>query len=174
MAFTPLDPNVLKVGDPITADIANQIRTNFDDHETRINSLATSGGTVFIFNQMVSFVGYSPSNPYVMYYLARQDFSVNDFRAQLRSKQGITSGTLSFRLEKSTDTNDANFASILTADLTFNFATDAEHSIKVASINSSLNEIFTGEVLRVKVMGLPTNAFGYNYSGEVLMSVGAQ
>lgn len=174
MAFTSIDSNTIKVGDPITSDTITLIKTNFDDHELRINSLSTSTGTVFIHNDLVSFVGYNASYPYFFYYMARQDFSVNDFRAQIKSKQGITSGNLTLRLEKSIDTNDANFATILSTDLSFNFATDAEHSVKVASLNPSLNDILTGEIIRVKVINVPTNSFGYNYSGEILVSIGAQ
>lgn len=174
MSFSPIDLNTIKVGDPITRDLWLLLKNNLDDHELRINSLATSTGTVFIYNEMISFIGYNSSYPYVMYYMARQDFSINDFRAQIRSKQGITTGTLSLRLEKSINTNDANFATILTTDLSFDFSTDAEHSVKVASINPTLNDILTGEVLRIKVMNVPTNTFGNNYSGEVLISIGAQ
>lgn len=174
MSFSPIDLNTIKVGDPITRDLWLLLKNNLDDHELRINSLATSTGTVFIYNEMVSFIGYNSSYPYIMYYMARQDFSINDFRAQIRSKQGITTGTLSLRLEKSINTNDLNFSTILTTDLSIDFATDAEHSVKVASINPSLNDILTGEILRVKVMNVPVNTFGHNYSGEVLLSIGAQ
>lgn len=174
MSFSPIDLNIIKVGDPITRDLWLLLKNNMDDHELRINSLATSTGTVFVHNDLISFIGYNSSYPYFMYYMARQDFSINDFRAQLRSKQGITSGNLNLRLEKSIDTNDSNFATVLTSDLSFNFASDTEHSVKVASINPSLNDVLTGEILRVKVISVPTNTFGYNYSGEIMVSIGAQ
>jgi hypothetical protein len=174
MSFVSIDSNTIKVGDPLVKDTLDVIKSNFDDHELRINSLATTGGTVFIHNDLVSFIGYNSSYPYFMYYMARQDFSINDFRAQLRSKQGITTGNLTLRLEKSIDTNDANFATILSTDLVFDFSTDAEHSVKTGTINPSLNDINTGEILRVKVISVPTNTFGYNYSGEIMVSIGAQ
>jgi len=174
MAFSPIDSNTIKVGDPITSDTITLIKTNFDDHELRISDLELEVGSTIIHNDLVSFVGYSASYPYFFYYMARQNFSVSEFRVQLKSKQGITSGNLTLRLEKSIDTNDANFATILSTDLSFDFASDAEHSVKVASINSSLNDILTDEILRVKVINVPTNVFGYNYSGEILVSIGAQ
>lgn len=169
MAFVPIDINTIKVGDPITRDLWVTLKNSLDDHELRINSLATSGGTVFIFNGDVSLVNYSSLRPDIFYYTARQDFSVNDFRVRLFTKQGITSGTLSFRLEKSNDPNDANFVTILTSDLTFNFATEADYLEKIATINASLNDITTGQILRVKVTGVPS---GFN--GSILMSIGAQ
>lgn len=169
MAFNPININTIKVGDPITRDLWVLLKNNFDDHELRINSLATSGGTVFIFNGDVSFVNYSASRPNIFYYTARQDFSVNDFRVRLFTKDGITSGNLTLRLEKSNDPNDANFATILTSDISFNFATDTDYTEKIASINAGLNDITTGQILRVKIMSIPSG-----FTGNILMSIGAQ
>lgn len=169
MAFSTIDPNKIKVGDPITADLLSQIKESFDDHELRINSLATSGGTVFIFNGDISFLNYSLSHSDIFYYTARQDFSVNDFRVRLFTKQGITSGTLSLTLEKSNDPNDINFASILTSDISYDFATDADYLEKIGLLNASLNDITTGQILRVKVTNVPSG-----FSGKILLSIGAQ
>jgi hypothetical protein len=168
MAFATIDPNIIKVGDPITKDILDLIKANFDDHEFRLNSLSVSGGSVFIFNGDISLIGYSASNPDIFYYKAQSDFSVNDFRVQLFSKQGVTSGTLSFDLEKSVDTNNANFNSILTADISFNFASDADYSVKTASIDPGLNDVLTGDILRLTITGVPSG-----FSGKVVASIGA-
>jgi len=172
MAFNPIDSNTIKVGDPITKDILDLIKANFDDHELRINSLATTGGTVFIFNGDVSFVNYSSLRPDIFYYTARQDFSVNDFRARLFTKEGISSGNLTLRLEKSNNPGDPGFpffSSVLTSDISFNFATDTDYTEEVASLNASLNDITTGQILRVKVMGIPSG-----FTGKILLSIGAQ
>lgn len=167
--FIPIDPNKIKVGDPITKDILDAIRSSLNDLDARVTSLSTSGGTVFILNGDLSFVNFSASRPDIFYYTARQDFSVNDFRVRLFTKQGITSGALVFRLEKSSNPNDANFSTILTSDLSFNFATDADYLEKVATINPSLNSITTGQIIRIKMIGVPS---GFN--GSVLISIGAQ
>lgn len=169
MAFNPININTIKVGDPITRDLWLLLKNNMDDHESRINSLATTGGTVFIFNGDVSFVNYSSLRPNIFYYTARQDFSINDFRVRLFTKNGITSGTFSFRLEKSNDPNDVNFSTILTTDISFNFATDTDYTEKIAAINASLNDITTGQIVRVKITSIPA---GFN--GSILMSIGAQ
>jgi hypothetical protein len=169
MAFVAIDSDTIKVGDPITKELFDLIKSNFDNVDLRITSLATSGGTVFIFNGDIDFVGFSSSEPDIFYYKARQDFSINDFRAQLFDKQGVASGNLVLDLQKASDTDDANFASILTASLSFDFASDAAYSEKVATIDSALNDILTDEVLRVKVTGLPTG-----YYGKILLSIGAQ
>jgi hypothetical protein len=172
MAFNPIDSNTIKVGDPITKDILDLIKANFDDHESRINSLATTGGTVFIFNGDVSFVNYSSLRSDIFYYTARQDFSINDFRARLFTKDGITSGNLTFRLEKSNNPGDAgfpSFSSVLTQDISFNFATDTDYTERVGSLNASLNDITTNQILRVKIIGIPAG-----FTGKILLSIGAQ
>jgi hypothetical protein len=174
MAFSPIDLNTIKVGDPITRDLWLLLKDNMDDHELRINSLSTSGGTVFIFNGDVSFVGFNISQPNIFYYKSRQDFSINDFRVQLFDKQGIVLGNLTFELEKSIDTNNTNFSTVLSSALSFNFASDSDYSEKVALIDSAENSILTDQVVRVRVTNVPTNSFGYNFSGKVLISVGAQ
>jgi hypothetical protein len=129
----------------------------------------TSGGTVFIFNGDVSFVGFNISQPNIFYYKARQDFSINDFRAQLFDKQGISVGNLVIELEKSIDTNNANFSSILSTPISFDFATDLDYAEDVALIDSLQNSIFTDDVLRVKVTNIPSG-----FSGNILLSIGAQ
>jgi hypothetical protein len=169
MAFVTIDPNTIKVGDPITRDLWLKLKNNFDDHELRINSLATSGGTVFIFNGDVSFVGFNIAYPNIFYYKARQDFSVNDFRVQLFDKQGITSGNLNLDLQKSINTNNSNFSTILSGTFGFNFATDADYTEKTALLNSSLNDIVTDQVLRIKITNIPNNFYG-----NILVTIGAQ
>jgi hypothetical protein len=169
MAFLPIDLNTIKVGDPITRDLWLLLKDNMDDHELRINSLSTSGGTVFIFNGDVSFVGFNISQPNIFYYKARQDFSINDFRAQLFDKQGVSVGNLVIELEKSIDTDNANFSSILSTPISFDFATDLDYAEDVALIDSLQNSIFTDDVLRVKVTNIPGG-----FSGNILLSIGAQ
>ena len=171
MSFVSIDSNTIKVGDPITKDILDLIKDNFDNHELRINSLATTGGTVFIFNGDVNFSGYSTSNPNIFYYKARQDFSINDFRVQLFSKQGISSGTLSLDLQKSSlSTNDSSFSSVLSSALTIDFSTDPDFThVESASINPSSNDILTDNIIRVRILSIPSG-----FSGLILMSIGAQ
>lgn len=169
MAFNPININTIKVGDPITRDLWVLLKNNFDDHESRINSLSTSTGTVFIFNGDVALVNYSPLRPSIFYYTARQDFSINDFRVRLFTKDSITSGILSLRIEKSNNPNDVNFSTILTSDISFNFATDTDYTEKIAAINASLNDITTGQIIRVKITSVPAG-----FKGNFLMSIGAQ
>ena len=169
MAFTSIDSNTIKVGDPITHDTAVIIKDDLDYLYTAFNSLSTTATTVFVLNGDMDFTGFTLSNPNIWHYKAKQDFNVNDFRAQLFTRQGVTSGNLVIDLQASTNTNNANFATILTTTISFNFATDADYAEKTATINTSLNTIPTGSVLRIKVTNIPTG-----YYGQILISIGAQ
>jgi hypothetical protein len=168
MAFTPIDLATIEVGDPITKEVMDLIKYDLDDLDSRVSSLSVSGGSIYILNGDVSLKGYSTLNPSIFYYKAKQSFSINEFSAQLFTKLGVTSGNLVFQLEKSSDTNDANFSSILTTPISFNFASDADYSSRSAVIDSGLNNFVSGQVLRVKITGIPAG-----FSGNILMNIGA-
>lgn len=169
MAYTPDDPNIRKVGDPIKAELLRRISTNITDLDERINSVETTGGSVFILNDVACLAGLDSTDPFIFYYKVTQDFSITDFRVQIFNKGSVSSGSLAFDLQKSTDTNNANFNTVLTSDLSFNFATDASYAEKVASINSSVSDIVAGSVLRIEVKSTPAN-----FGGKVLIVIGAE
>jgi len=168
MAFVPIDINTIKVGDPITKEVLDIIKYDLDDLDLRLSNLSVSGGSIYILNGDLSLVGYSSTRQEIFHYKARQDFSVNEFSVQLFSKQGITSGDLVLDLQKASDTNDANFSSILTTPLSFDFASAADYSSLPASIDSGANDITTNQVLRIKVTNVPAG-----FSGSILINVGA-
>lgn len=169
MAFVTIDSNKIKVGDPITSDLLTQIKNNEDYLNNEISNIQTSLTSTTVINGDISFVGYSALKPVISTHKVIINFSVNDFRVQLFTKQGLTSGNLTLRLEKSVDTNEANFVTILNTDLVFNFATDADYTEKVASINSLINSVEAGNVLRIKVISIPA---GFN--GDILISLSGQ
>lgn len=169
MAFTPIDTDTIKVGDPITKELLDKIKANFDDLDARLNQSETTGGSVFILNDFASLAGLDALEPYIFYCIAPQDFSITEFRAQIFNKGSVSSGVLGLDLQKATDTNSANFNSVLTSNLSFNFATDASYSEKVATINSSASNIIAGDVLRIEVTSTPAN-----FGGKILLYVGGE
>lgn len=168
MAFVPIDINTIKVGDPITKEIMDLVKYNLDDLDLRLSSLSVSGGSIYILNGDVSLIGYSSTRQDIFYYKAKQDFAVNEFSVQLFTKQGVTSGNLVLDIQKAINTNDANFSTILTTPLSFNFASDADYSSKSATIDSGANNITSNQVLRIKITNVPTG-----FSGSILINVGA-
>lgn len=167
MAFLSLIRKI--VGDPITKEWTDRIKDNLDDLDQRINQAETTGGSVFILNSAVHLANFDELNPDIFYYKATQDFSITEFRGQLFTKQGISIGTLSFDLQKSTDTSSANFNSILSGSMNFLFGSDADYSEKNANLNNSLTTFAAGEVLRVVVTSKPTG-----FIGKVMLTIGAE
>lgn len=170
MAFISLPWNILKVGDSLRKEIFNMIKNNFDDHEQRLNQSETTGGTVFILDREFNLAGINLSlDPIIFYYKATQDFSLTEFRAQIFSKGLITTGTLAVDLQKSIDTNNANFNSVLTGDVTFNYATDAAYVEKIGTINPSLDAVSAGDVIRIEVKSIPAR-----FGGKILINIGGE
>jgi hypothetical protein len=171
MSFITIDPNKIKVGDPITKETLDLIKSNLDDHEFRINSLNISlSGSLYILNDSFSFLNFEIlDDPNIFYFTARRNFVANDFRVRLFTKGGLTSGSLSFQLEKTTTPSTPSYSSILNSELSFNFAVDANNSEKLASIDSSANSILTGDIIRVRITGHPVN-----FRESVLISIGGE
>jgi hypothetical protein len=166
MAFIPIDSNTIKVGDPITSDLFSIFKDNFDDINTRLSQIETSGATTYVINGDVAFYGYDPLDASIFYYKIKNTFSVSDFRVQLFTKQGITSGSLSLDLQKSNDTNENNFTSILIMPISFDFSVDINYAEKSANIDSTKNDMVIGQVLRIKVLSLPQG-----FTGKILVSI---
>ena len=158
MAYTPIDPNTIKVGDPITKELLDLIESNFTDHEERINNNEASGGSVHVLNAAFHLGNLNTTDPVIFYYKAARAMDITDFRVQIFNKGSITTGTLSIDLEKSVDTNPSNFNSILSADVSFNFASAANYSEAVGTLTVG-SEVDEGEVIRVKITGVPA---GFN------------
>lgn len=169
MSYADIDINTIKVGDPITKELLDLIRANFIDHESRLNQSETTGGSVFILDSAIHLANFSADRPDVFYYKATQDFDISEFRVQIFDKGTIVSGILALDLQKSVDTNNANFNSVLSANLQFDFSTDASYSEKVGTINSSVSQVTPGEVIRIVVTGLPTG-----FKDKILVVIGGE
>lgn len=169
MAFLTIPASATDVGAPITKDLMDKLRTNGEDHEVRISAMEANASVVYIVNGDMSFAGFDITNPNIFYYKAKTSIVITDFRVQLFTKEGISSGILAFDLQKATNTNDANFATILTGNLSINFATATDYTEYTGTLDGTKTTIALGSVLRIKVASLPSG-----FRGQILISVGAQ
>ena len=48
MAFVPITTTIIEAGDPVTQDLWNTTRLNFDDHEARIVSLEGGSAVAYV------------------------------------------------------------------------------------------------------------------------------
>jgi len=169
MAYVTIPASATDVGAPITKDLVDPVRTNLDDHEIRITSMEANAPLVYILNGDMSFSGFDINNPTIFHYKAKVSIVVTDFRIQLFTKGGISSGSLQFDIQKSTNTNDANFATILNTNLSINFATATDYTEYTGSLDGTKTTIAAGSVLRIKVLSVPAG-----FRGQILVSIGAQ
>lgn len=167
--YVVINGNRYRVGDPITEELVSDIIGNVEDHEQRILDNETTGGSVFVINEDIGLAGLSMSSPFIRHYKCPQDLSITDFRVQIFDKGVITVGHLKFDLQKSTDTNNANFNSILTSEIDFDYSGSIAYSEQTGLINSGLADFAAGDVLRVEVTSLPTN-----FGGKILLTIGAE
>jgi hypothetical protein len=171
MSFTTIDPNKIKVGDPITKETLDLIKSNLDDHEFRITSLGISSfGSFHILNERFSFLNFElTEDSSIFYFTARRPVSITDFRVRLFTKSNLNLGLLSFRLQKSTSPQFSVFDDITSTDLTFDFAVDDNYTEKNASINFFFSSLSVGDIIRVFVSSHPDF-----FNDSVLISIGGE
>lgn len=156
MAYQTIDPNTIKVGDPVTKEILNLIKANFDDHEERLSTLAGGSGKIIFFNELILIRDYKISDlDGVVYFEVANDCIITECSLQIFGKNGITVGIAEVDIKKNNSTNNSGFNSILTNTPKVNFATDADYSKKFGVINNSLQAFVAGDILRLDILSLP-------------------
>lgn len=155
MAYQTINPNNIKVGDPVTKDILNLIKANFDDHEERLSTLAGGSGKIVFFNDLVVVNTYRPNDLLgTAFFEVPQSCIVTEFAIQIFAKGAVTTGTLQVDLKKNNSTNPTGFNSVFSTPATVNFATDADFARKNAVINAAQQSLVAGDILRLDVLNL--------------------
>jgi hypothetical protein len=129
MAFTTINSSELEVGLPIKKSLFDKIKGNFDDHETRIDTLEQGAGIVSVCDfEVVGFISnYTESElANIATHRAPCDYTLSELVVTiLNSSNGYTSagvqavtsssGYLEIGMRKSTD-GGATFSNILTTN----------------------------------------------------------
>lgn len=157
------------VGDPITKEYTDRIKDNLDDLDQRINQVETTGGSVFILNSAFRLAGLDFSDPYIFYYKATQDFSITEFRGQIKEKGLSTTGNLALDLQVSRQANPSVFNSVLNSNLKFDYAAVSAYEEDTAPLNNTQATISAGDILRIEVISTPIN-----FGGDVILSIGGE
>lgn len=161
MSFLTIDPNKIKVGDPITKEIFDLIRTNFDDHESRLNAFEAGAVKIPVFDfEIVNNTMYPPSMTGIAYYTARQAFTITDCFIQIFEK-GTLTGTIQIDIKKSAGANlsDGSFTSIFSTKPSVAFASASDYARSTNQILNAGQAIAIGEVLRLDLSAIPTTGF---------------
>jgi len=157
MAFTTIDPNSIEVGDALRKELFDLIKDNFDDHESRLNSLALSAGKVEIFLfDLVNGSNFSTATG-LAYYQAIETFTITNAAIRIYTKGSLT-GAVEIDIKKSTtDMDNASFTTIFTTKpkVTYSGASDYDTSTNQV-FNSGQININPGDILRLDITEAPT------------------
>lgn len=154
MAYVPIDPNTIKVGDPIKKELLDLLKANFDDHEARLQILSGGSGKISIFNEDI-ILGVGGELTAVLFYEVIQSCVVVEGAIQLFEKAPATTGNLTVDVKKNTTTNPTGFNSIFTTPPTLNIATAADYQRAVGTINPAAQVLNVGDILRIDITSLP-------------------
>jgi hypothetical protein len=158
MAFSTIISTTIQVGKAIKKELFDLIKGNFDDHETRINSLETGAAVKNIFEFLVFNASSASTLTGLYYYEAIQDFTLTDGFIRI-FETGALTGTLEVDIEVSTtDLDDTSFSSVFTTAPEIDFATASDYDASTNQVfNPTKVDIVKGNFLRINVLSMPTN-----------------
>lgn len=169
MTYTTIDPNDIEVGKPTKKKIFQTIKDNLDDHETRIDSLQAGASKIEVFNfEVFGYINDYNINELtsVGIYEAPAAFTLSTITISLQNNpqflQSSSDGVLEVDLQKSTD-NGVTWNTILNTKPSIGVGVSATGSKSTnGSINSGLNSINQGDLLRVSITSLKNNQGSFN------------
>ena len=155
MAYVTINSATISPGEPVTSDLFNLIKSDLDDHEARLVTLASGSGKIDIINEdFLLAVGGNLTG--ALYYVAIQNCIVTEGAVRIFAKSPATTGSLTVDVRKNTSTDPSGFNTIFTSAPTINVAVAADHTRATGTISPSSQAVSIGDVLRVDVTSLPT------------------
>ena len=156
MPFITIDPATIEVGKPNKKELWDRIKDNFDDHELRLQAFSGGSGIAPLINETVN-VGSTASSLLtgIIYFEVIQECIATSLAIQFFDKSPATTGLLTVDVKKNTSTNPAGFASIMTSPASLNAATDANYTRKTGTINTGVQFLPVGTIVRIDVTSLP-------------------
>jgi hypothetical protein len=156
MAYTSISSAAIQVGKAIKKNLWELVKSNLDDHESRISAVETIGTVLDIIDETFYSATAAASLTGMYFYKAKQGIRITKLEIQIYEKGAIASGSLTVDLKKSSSLNPVGFASIMTTQATIDFSTANDFDLNAGVINSTLNELAVNEYLRLDVTALPT------------------
>lgn len=169
MAYVPLDPLEIEVGDPVKKELFDKIRSNQESFNTDIEALKQTS-TIDIFN--IKFSGTLPE-----YSAAQLSRRIPVFRAPVAATivnfkivllTASTSGTLEVSIEKSTD-EGVNWTPLLNNPVELTGTTVGSLSGSVDWVDVPSQSFDQGDLLRLVIDGVQVDQGEFHISiyGEV-------
>ena len=152
MAYT--SPSTKIVGDPITADDWALIKSNFDDHETRI--AAGDVPVVTVFNGKVFLNTLDPDLTGKDYFTVIQNITITSCYIQIFTK-GTSTGALEIDLLKAPSLG-GSYTSIFTTKPSLTMASASNYDKSTNQVFDTNAACVAGEVIRLDLTQVPATS----------------
>jgi hypothetical protein len=156
MAFTAITSTEVQVGKPVTSSIFTKVRENFDDHESRLQSLEAITSKVIIWDFPILNATSASSYTGLTYWRAPFSFTLNDAKVIIY-EAGTLTGTLEIDILKNTSLDPSGMASVFTVLPSIDFATASDYDESTnATFDVGQQSVSAGDYLRLDVTSLPS------------------
>ena len=151
MAFTALTTTELATGQPVSTVTQNKIRTNFDDHETRIEFLEAGNTTDFPCITMACLGNYYVYGTRAGVCQVAVNFSLNITGVRLYINGAGSSGTTSIDILKKSGAGA--WTSVLTTQPSVAYSAGNDSISTNGVINAAQQLVLAGDRLRLDLTG---------------------
>lgn len=155
MAFTTISSAIIQVGKAIKKELFQAIKDSLDDLDSRTAALEVTGSFIEIIDQTIYSATTAAALTGLLFYKVKQNTRVTKVEVQIYEKGAISSGSVTIDLKKAT-TLGGTFTSVMTVLPTINFASASDYAANSGTINAVLNDLVTGEFLRLDFTALPS------------------
>jgi hypothetical protein len=154
MSFVTIPSSWITAGKSVKKELLDLIKSDLDDHETRIVALSAGSGPALLFNEDICNVSSSLTLTGVLYYKAIANAQITKAQIQIYTKDGISSGLLEFDLKKSS-TLGGTYTSIFTTKPSINYATASTYASNDGVLNAG-QSILQDDIIRLDITNVPT------------------
>lgn len=154
MSYVTIPSSSILVSKVVKKELMDLIKANLDDHETRLNALSSGSGPVVIFDQDFANVSTALDLTNIFSWKATDNCSITKGQIQIYTKDGITTGSLTLDIKKSS-TLGGTYASIFTTKPTINYATASAYDSNDGVFNAG-QAVTQDEYLRFSFSSVPT------------------
>lgn len=156
MAFSSISSAVIAVGQAIKAELWGKVKSNFDDHETRLNQVESSSSKLEIIKFYVLNGSEFSTGTGLFYWESNDTFTITSAYVQIFEKGSLT-GTFEIDIEKSvTNLNSTSFTTIFTTKPSITFASVADYAKSTNQVfDPTKISIVPGNYLRFDITQMP-------------------
>jgi hypothetical protein len=174
MAFTTIATSALDVGDPVTKELLDLVKSNEDDLDTRMTAVEGSTGKVVIFNEVVINAATLTAGGTVTgldLYRAESAFNLTEAKVYIFEKGSLT-GNLEIDIQLSASADFTSSNSVFTTKPKIVYASASSYDESANTVfNGTYQSITAGQYLRLDISELPAGGniarIGIYFIGEI-------